>query len=54
MEFIDVLNARHSARAFTREPIPEQQLQRVLDRAAASPSWSNTQPYQIALSHGRF
>ncbi|HAI34080.1 MAG TPA: nitroreductase, partial [Alcanivorax sp.] len=36
MEFIDVLNARHSARAFTREPIPEDRLQRVLERAAAA------------------
>jgi nitroreductase len=52
MEFIDVLNARHSARAFTREPIPEDRLQRVLERAAAAPSWSNTQPYQIALAQG--
>jgi nitroreductase len=52
MEFIDVLNARHSARAFTSEPIPEDRLQRVLERAAAAPSWSNTQPYQIALAQG--
>ena len=45
MEFIDVLNARHSARAFTPDTIPEARLQRVLERAAAAPSWSNTQPY---------
>jgi len=52
MEFIDVLNARHSARAFTPDTIPEARLQRVLERAAAAPSWSNTQPYQIALAQG--
>ncbi|GAA5136042.1 nitroreductase [Alloalcanivorax gelatiniphagus] len=52
MEFIDVLNARHSVRAFTGQAVPEAVLRRLLERAAGSPSWSNTQPYQVAVATG--
>ncbi len=53
MDFNEVLDARRSTRAFTDQPVPEALLDGLLDRAAmASPSWSNTQPYQVAVATG--
>ena len=52
MEFIEALNARHSVRAVSDRPVPGPLLERLLARAATSPSWSNTQPYQIAVATG--
>ncbi|MCC4307995.1 nitroreductase [Alcanivorax marinus] len=52
MEFVDALNARHSVRAFRDRPVPGPVLERLLARGATSPSWSNTQPYQIAVATG--
>jgi nitroreductase len=53
MEFNDVIRARHSVRAFTDQPVSDDQLQALLNLAATAPSWSNTQPYQIAIARGK-
>lgn len=52
MEFADVMAARHSVRAFQDTPVPDALLEKVLAQAVTSPSWSNTQPYQLAVAHG--
>ncbi|MEQ3776129.1 nitroreductase family protein [Alcanivorax sp. IL3] len=52
MEFRDVIRARHSVRAFTDQPVSNDQLQALLEAATTAPSWSNTQPYQIAIARG--
>lgn len=53
MEFFDVLNARHSVRAFSDRPLEAGVLESLLDQAAtSSPSWSNTQPYKLAVARG--
>ena len=52
MDFDKVLASRHSVRAFSDKPVPPALLQSVLDKAAGSPSWSNTQPYMIAVAQG--
>jgi len=52
MEFVDVLTSRRSIRAFADTPVPEAVLERLLGRALESPSWSNTQPYKVAVAQG--
>ncbi|WP_300355213.1 nitroreductase [uncultured Alcanivorax sp.] len=53
MEFNDVIRARHSVRAFTDQPVSDDQLQALLNLATTAPSWSNPQPYQIAIARGK-
>ncbi|EKF75540.1 nitrobenzoate reductase [Alcanivorax hongdengensis A-11-3] len=53
MEFRDVLQQRHSVRAFSDKPVSEALLTELLEQATrGAPSWSNTQPYQIAIARG--
>jgi len=47
-----LIRARRSVRDFRPEPIPASLLDAVLADAAQAPSWSNTQPYRIALASG--
>ncbi|OYT93881.1 MAG: nitrobenzoate reductase [Burkholderiales bacterium PBB3] len=50
--FFDLIRGRRSVRDFLPTPIPEALLQSVLADANQSPSWSNTQPYRIAVASG--
>ena len=51
MEFLEVVKARHSIRAFTAKPI-EAKLQVILDAANRAPSAGNLQAYEIyAVAH---
>lgn len=43
---------RNSVRDFLPDPVPEDLLREVLDDALAAPSWSNTQPYRLAIATG--
>jgi nitroreductase len=48
----DIIRARRSVRDFLPDPIPPDLLDAVLADANWSPSWSNTQPYRIAIASG--
>ena len=50
--FSDLIRSRRSVRDFLPTPIPVTLLQSVLADANQSPSWSNTQPYRIAVASG--
>lgn len=50
--FSDLIRSRRSVRDFLPTTIPEALLQSVLADANQSPSWSNTQPYRIAMASG--
>ena len=50
--FSDLIRGRRSVRDFLPTPIPDTVLERVLADANQSPSWSNTQPYRIAIASG--
>ena len=52
MELIDALQQRRSIRAFSSQPLPEALIHELLAQALTSPSWSNTQPYRVALATG--
>lgn len=43
---------RHSVRSFSERPVDPQVLDAILKDASASPSWSNTRPYRLALAAG--
>lgn len=47
-----LLDSRHSCRAFLPQPVPRTVLDRVLKTAQRSASWSNTQPWQVHISSG--
>ena len=48
----DLIRSRRSVRDFLPDPIPQAVLEEVLADANWSPSWSNTQPYRIAIASG--
>lgn len=52
MDVLTALRTRRSIRAFKPDPVDEALLRRVLDGAREAPSWSNTQPYLVALATG--
>ncbi|HET9144243.1 nitroreductase [Actinophytocola sp.] len=51
--FASVLGARHSKRAFLKQPVRRELIERVLLAAAHAPSTRNGQPWQVAVVSGR-
>jgi nitroreductase len=47
-----LIRSRRSVRDFLPRPVPQDVLDAVLDDARWAPSWSNTQPYRIAVASG--
>ena len=52
MDVVEALRKRNSTRAFRPDPVPDDVLRAILDAAREAPSWSNTQPYLIAMASG--
>lgn len=44
--------SRASVRDFRPDPVPEGLLAEILEEATCAPSWSNTQPYRLAVASG--
>lgn len=53
MQVIDALRQRSSIRAFDGRPVPTDLVERVLAAALEAPSWSNTQPFKVAVATGK-
>ena len=47
-----LLRARHSCRAFLDNPVDRGTIERLLTLAQRTPSWCNTQPWQVILTSG--
>ena len=47
MDFYDVIKQRRSVRAFRKEPVEDEKLERVLDAARLAPSAANRQPWRF-------
>ena len=47
-----VLLARHSCRAFRPDPVPEATVREILELAQRTPSWCNSQPWQVIVTSG--
>lgn len=53
MNIIEAIENRRSIRAFKPDPIPDEILKKVLKAAARSPSYTNTQPWEVAVIRGK-
>jgi nitroreductase len=51
-DFSTLLQSRRSVRDFLPTPVPQAVLDAILADANAAPSWSNTQPYRVAIASG--
>jgi len=47
-----LLTSRHSCRAFQEQPVPADVIERMLRLAQCSPSWCNTQNWQVIITSG--
>jgi nitroreductase len=47
-----VVGARRSCRAFLPDPVPRDLIERILTTAQRSPSWCNTQPWEVIVTSG--
>jgi len=52
MNVNDALYARHSTRAFLSKPVEREKLNAILEAAAHSPSWANSQPWEVFVATG--
>lgn len=53
IDFLDqLLNARFSCRAFKPDPVPQETIDRLLMAAQRTPSWCNSQPWQVLITGG--
>lgn len=52
MNVIEALNARHSTRAFLTKPVENDKLNAVLAAAIRTPSWANSQPWEVFVATG--
>ncbi len=53
MELLEGIETRRSIRAFKSTPIPGETLRRILKVASRSPSYTNTQPWEVAVVTGK-
>src|SRR4051794_19879795 len=47
-----LLRERYSVRAFKRDPVPRETIDRVLAAAQRTASWCNSQPWQVVIASG--
>jgi nitroreductase len=53
MDFEQIVNSRYSARMFRPEPVPDDTVRRILTLAQRTPSWCNSQPWQVVVTRGK-
>lgn len=52
MDVATALRTRHSTRAFSARPLDDATITAILKDAREAPSWSNTQPWKVAVANG--
>jgi nitroreductase len=52
MDVFQAVTTRRSIRRFKPDPVPEELIREILDAARWSPSWGNTQPWEIVVATG--
>ena len=52
MNVIEALNSRTSIRAFKPDPVRRETILKILEAATRSPSWANTQPWEVHVAAG--
>lgn len=53
MELLEGIETRKSFRAFKPTPIPQETMAKILKAASKSPSYTNTQPWEVAVVSGK-
>ena len=53
MEILNVIETRRSIRSFKPDPIPGDVLNKILQAGSASPSYTNTQPWEVVVVNGK-
>ena len=53
MDLLEVIQTRMSTRAFKPTPIPREKIEKILQAAGKSPSYSNTRPWEVAVVTGK-
>ncbi|TQF73936.1 nitroreductase [Rhodococcus spelaei] len=48
----ELLDTRYSCRAFLPDQVPHEVIEQILTLAQRTPSWCNTQPWQVAITEG--
>ncbi len=52
MNVTDALNTRTTVRSFKSDPVPKHILTQILEAALRTPSWANTQPWEVFVAAG--
>lgn len=52
MNFKELMEKRYSVRDFKNDQIPENDLSEIVEIASLSPSWANTQPWNVYIATG--
>jgi nitroreductase len=52
MHLDEAIRSRYSARRFIAKPVPHDTIVKILELAQHTPSWCNTQPWQVTLLSG--
>ena len=50
--FEELLDGRYSCRGFLPEPVPRNTIEHILRISQRTPSWCNTQPWQVTITSG--
>ena len=53
MELLEGIETRRSFRAFKSTPVPEEIMNKILKAVSNSPSYTNTQPWEVAVVSGK-
>lgn len=53
LEFARLASGRRSCRAFRRDPVSKEVIQKLLTAAQSAPSWNNVQPWQVIITMGQ-
>lgn len=53
MEFSELIQVRYSVRSYRPDPVPQEDLEKVLAAACAAPTAANRQPFQLIVIHTR-
>jgi nitroreductase len=51
MEYLDLISARYSVRAYKPDPVEDEKLHQVLNAAQLAPTADNRQPFKIIVIH---
>ena len=52
LSFSEIMKQRHSIRHFLSKPIPKETLKKIMEISLLTPSWGNSQPWNLYIASG--